>query len=185
MYIFSLSEVTYSELTNALLKSICLSLCQFCQSFFFCPLPHPESLQPHNAQALSSQLYRYGVTRPAGAFFNHIGKQQLFPSVAHALVYDQTHDNPSVAEKHCVYDFLPLSALNAIVCCAIGSTRGYDELVPHNIDVVKEVRPYAKWPDKVNPQTGLIGIKSILNEMHTWLSAQGFTETFVEQVSVY
>ncbi|KAF7260333.1 hypothetical protein EG68_02500 [Paragonimus skrjabini miyazakii] len=142
-----------------------------------------ESLQPHNAQALGSQLYRYGVTRPAGAFFNHIGHQQLFPSVAHALVYDQTHDNPSVAEKHCVYDFLPLAGLNAILCCAIGSTRGYDELVPHNIDVVHETRPYAKWPDIVNRQTGLIEIKSILNEMHTWLSSQGFTETFVDQCS--
>ncbi|KAA3676438.1 glycogen debranching enzyme [Paragonimus westermani] len=140
-----------------------------------------ESLQPHSAQALGSQLYRYGVTRPAGAFFSHMGHQQLFPSVAHALVYDQTHDNPSVAEKHCVYDFLPLAGLNAILSCAIGSTRGYDELVPHNIDVVHETRPYAKWPDVVNRQTGLIEIKSILNEMHTWLSSQGFTETFVDQ----
>lgn len=142
-----------------------------------------ESLQPHNAQTLGSHLYRYGVNRPAGAFFTHVVKQRLYPSVAHALLYDQTHDNPSVAEKHCVYDYLPLSALTAIACCASGSTRGYDEVVPHHINVVTEERPYAKWPDKVNAQVGMVGVRSILNELHTWLSVQGFTETFVDQVT--
>ncbi|TGZ58141.1 hypothetical protein CRM22_009755 [Opisthorchis felineus] len=142
-----------------------------------------ESLQPHNAQALGSHIFRYGVTRPAGAFFSQTANQQLYPSVAHALLYDQTHDNPSVAEKHCVYDFLPIAALCSIACCAIGSTRGYDELVPHNIDVVKEKRLYAKWPERVNENTSLVAVKSALNELHAWLSYQGFTETFVDQCS--
>ncbi|CAH8497026.1 unnamed protein product [Dicrocoelium dendriticum] len=142
-----------------------------------------ETLQVCDANALGAQLYRYGVPRPTGAFFTHIFDQRLYPSVAHALLYDQTHDNPSVAEKHCVFDYLPLAALTSIACCAIGSTRGVDELVPHYIDVVKEDRPYAKWPAQVNQNVGFVEVKSILNELHKWLAYQGFSETFVDQHS--
>ncbi|THD22434.1 Glycogen debranching enzyme [Fasciola hepatica] len=142
-----------------------------------------ESLSAHSCSNFGSQLHRFGVTRPAGAFFNQTGKHRLYPSVAHALLYDQTHDNQSVVEKHCVFNFLPISALNALSCCAIGSTRGYDELVPHNIDVVNEKRCYSRWPQTINDQTGLVEAKSVLNELHSWLSYQGFSETFVDQVT--
>uniref|UniRef100_A0A183AAW8 Glycogen debranching enzyme n=1 Tax=Echinostoma caproni TaxID=27848 RepID=A0A183AAW8_9TREM len=142
-----------------------------------------ESLASHSCHNFGSQLYRYGVTRPAGAFFDQLGKHRLYPSVAHALLYDQTHDNQSVAERHCAFDFLPLSALGSLACCAIGSTRGHDELVPHNIDVVSETRYYSRWPETINERTGFVEAKSLLNELHSWLSYQGFSETFVDQVS--
>ena len=98
--------------------------------------------------------------------------------VAHAILFDQTHDNQSSMELRTVYDCLPSSALCLMASCAYGSNRGYDELVPHHIHVVKETREYQSFQGF----KGIMEAKKALNELHFELGQKGFNEVFVDQL---
>ncbi len=94
-----------------------------------------------------------------------------------AMFMDCSHDNRTPAEERHVTDTLSNGACVWSTHTSVGSTWGADELVPVNISVAKETRPYPK-----GPRGGTTRAKAALGELHQRLGGGGFSEFFVESL---
>ncbi|CAK1603726.1 unnamed protein product [Parnassius mnemosyne] len=152
-----------------------------------------EAQSAWDAQEQGRLVHRFGGRAVGSLAPRH---RAAAPRVAHAMFLDLTHDNPSPLDKRCVFDMLPTAALVAMACCATGSTRGYDELVPHHIHVVEESRLYCEWGEdgvgegagvgaaegRVGGGSGLLAARRALNELHYQLAVDGYSEVYVDQM---
>uniref|UniRef100_A0A0G4I0H5 Glycogen debranching enzyme n=1 Tax=Chromera velia CCMP2878 TaxID=1169474 RepID=A0A0G4I0H5_9ALVE len=116
-----------------------------------------EAMNAHNGSNLAYEVEKYSG-KPMGmlcgsepqlrsAGTGEAEDVEIFlPSGAGTpLFFDCTHDNPTPAEKRTPQDALPTAAAAAASLCALGSTRGFDELVPHNLSVVLEQRLHKRY----------------------------------------
>ena len=81
----------------------------------------------------------------------------------------------------------------ALIICHTGKThvrgcrsnRGFDELVPHHIHVVDETRVYQEATDVAAGEAarGITAAKRVFNDLHAWMSKEGFSQLFVDQMS--
>lgn len=91
-------------------------------------LTSTEAQSAWDAHEQGRLVHRFGG-RAVGAF-ERGPRAPAAPRVAHAMLLDLTHDNPSPLQRRCVFDVLPSAALVAMACCATGSTRGYSPHAP-------------------------------------------------------
>lgn len=105
-----------------------------------------------NCKDLSTQCHSYGgcqeyiigklddqyLDHSTGQMYRKLKQRYPLP-----VFYDMTHDNISTIEKFYPGTIsLPHMALGSFLCCSISSTYGFDILLPQNLSVVKEHRPY-------------------------------------------
>jgi len=98
-------------------------------------------------------------------------------SSPHALFMDCTHDNETPRQKRTAEDSLANAAIVAMSNCAIGSTYGYDILVPELLNLVHEQRKYIV-PDMMD---GILRAKTILQRVHLKMAQEGYSEIHVHQ----
>ncbi|KAH9479582.1 Glycogen debranching enzyme [Psilocybe cubensis] len=161
-----------------------------------------ESGNGWDPKELSRLLYRHGVGKPIGSMdgacmqskeeiASPTGKGPIRTAVViplngsqpHALLYDLTHDNESPLDKRSAEDALSTGALVAFSYCAVGSVKGFDDLYPKLLNLVKEKRKYELTG--VCEKSGIAKVKRVLNELHLEMVLNGYEEGHVHQENDY
>lgn len=137
-----------------------------------------ECMSGWDSHEVGRLVYRYGGDVVGSLLSETRRPRKLAP----ALFLDMSHDNPHPIEKRTIYDVIPSSALVSIAACGTGSTFGYDQLVPHQVDVVKEGRLYMARSDP-RFSKGIMDVKKALNKLHFSLVKDGFSQVFVDQLT--
>ena len=150
-----------------------------------------ESMQCSTPENLSSKFYEYngGSRKAVGSLFPSLisiaknpyyssDKQHIYLHCEKPrnLFMECTHDNEPPSIKRTASDSLPNSAIVSLTNSAIGSVLGYDQLVPHRIDVVTEKRLYP-----LESSSGIECCKIILNNLHVLLASKGYSEGHIHQ----
>lgn len=162
-----------------------------------------ESFNGWDPKEYSRLLYRHGLGKPIGSMDGAcmISKEEIPSptgkgpvrnavvtpvngSLPHALLYDLTHDNESPLDKRSAEDALSTGALVAFSFCATGSVKGFDDLYPKLLNLVKEKRRY-ELSGLESTTSGISKIKRILNELHMEMVIDGFEEGHVHQENDY
>ncbi|KAI8815426.1 glucanotransferase domain of glycogen debranching enzyme-domain-containing protein [Cladochytrium replicatum] len=149
-------------------------------SFELSRLVHRQGGQP--VESIPLEILGHRIHRPhASMNGNHHSKAspdlfiEVKGSAPHALFMDCTHDNETPHQKRTAEDTLPQAALVCMSNCAVGSVKGYDEIVPTLLNVVTETRKY-RIPDSYE---GILPARSTLNVLHTKMARDGYTEIHV------
>ncbi|KAI9697691.1 MAG: hypothetical protein M1836_004641 [Candelina mexicana] len=122
--------------------------------------------------------------------FKEEAVRRIKRSPVHALFMDCSHDNEVPAQTRDARDTLPNGALVSMCACATGSVMGYDEVYPKLVDLVHEKRlytsPYSTSDVEVrDTQTGIGGIKKLLNRLHVMMGQDGYDETHIHHEGQY
>ena len=108
-----------------------------------------------------------GLTRPCTI-------TPLDGSAPHALLYEQSHDNPSYNDKWTAEHTLAIAGIVAFGSCAVGSVKGFDDLYPKYVNVVKETRSYEVTG--LSENSGISRAKRVLNGLRREIILRGYTE---------
>ncbi|KAI0033651.1 glycoside hydrolase family 13 protein [Vararia minispora EC-137] len=112
----------------------------------------------------------------------------LHGALPHALLYDQTHDNESTADKRSAEDTLSTAGIVAFSYCASGSVKGFDEVYPKLLQLVTEKRKYGVvgLGEKEKPgHAGIAEAKRLLNNLHREMVLGDYREGHVHQENDY
>jgi glycogen debranching enzyme len=146
-----------------------------------------EAMAAWDEHDLGRIIHRYSG-KPVGSLtqeqdFEILGiertAQAVQPQAGPAILIDCTHDNDTIYHKRTAEDSLSTAALVAMSTAAIGSTRGFDELVPFHVSVVHETRGFQKQ-SQLGLDTGVMQAKKWLNELHVEMAKKS-PEIYVHQ----
>ncbi|KAG2220263.1 hypothetical protein INT45_009878, partial [Circinella minor] len=158
-----------------------------------------EAMQAWDPHELSRLIHRHGG-KPVGSMDQDLNRKvvslenskknktnALMIPIEHgssprALFMDCTHDNQTPFQKRTAEDTLSNAALVAFSDCATGSVKGYDEIYPYLLDVVKEKRLYSSL---LQHPVGIVDVKAQLQKLHLSMSLEGFTEIHVHHEGDY
>lgn len=135
-----------------------------------------EAMNAPDTHELGRLVFQSGGT-PVGSIRRNDPTLYLTSNLPGSVFFDCTHDNETPAQKRLAQDALSTSAIVAMSYCAVGSTRGYDELHPTQINLITETRHYQIPPNNI----GIIEARAILNKLHKNMACQGYEEIFVNQ----
>ena len=111
--------------------------------------------------------FAMGPTRPCTV-------TSLNGSAPHTLLYEQSHDNPSYNDKRTAEHALAVAGIVAFGSCAVGSVKGFDDLYPKYVNLVKETRTYEITG--ISESSGISRAKRVLNGLRREMILGGYTE---------